>query len=283
MKLKSFILSFILIICAVVMVGCTNEPTSNLSSTDLGIYDLYYDYMYKTQTDIKNIDTSGFAQDDVLKASVVLNNVDNLIEEEVAIIASIECYNMTTTPKRININIDNGLISVRYENKVFICEISYENGTNKIYNFSISKESTTNKYTVSYTQYSNLQSKAFVIFNKEISYISIDLTSYDQEGEKYQNKKEFYLLANSNKVLNINVSIGSASNRIIYGVTFYKEVFNYNAKISSCNNFSAALDSTQLTKENVVISKTNDNYGYLVDCAENTGVSYSTFGDVNNW
>lgn len=287
MKKKSFFVSLMLLVCAFVLFGCTPTTKSNVVQTNLGIYDLYYDHMIIFQNGIKNdISPATYnSNTDKTRVNYVVDKLNLLEQDELAIIASVECYNMLSLPKEINLNIDNGLINVKQQNRNFICTITRGDEVD-VYDFSISKNTNTNKYTINYQKTINEQTydcKGYVVFDKTTSYISSEITSYTDDGEKVEIKKEFYCLINDYGALRINIAIGAASNRPIYGVDLYKEIASFKTKISSKNAFDSKISVNNLTKDNFISTSSSDNVAYIISYNEGQPRSVEMVGETNKW
>ena len=280
---KSFFVTIFILVVSLVLCGCASAPLNNLCETTYGVYDLYCNCLLKCQTEIsQNITVQDFSGGDQNKANSVLNNLNLLPEEELAIIASVECYNMAATPKSITMDMYGGIINVRQQDSKYHCELSYNNGTVSNYVFEIDRSNSTSPCIVTYEKRNN-RCTSNVLFNQKTGYISISITSYNDNNQKVEIKKQFYLLQNNHMALRINFAVGSASNRTIYGIDYFREVFNFNAKISVLQTFSGAINQENLTIDRFVTAFANDTCGYILKHKDGKATDVTTFGDLNNW
>ena len=281
MKKSFFVIMLMLVVF--LFAGCLEGTGNILVETDYGVYDLYYNCMIKCETEIQdNINAQDFEEADQNKASSVLSKIDLLAQEELAIVASVECYNMISTPKSITIDMKDGLITVKQQNGKFVCELHYEGGDIVEYNFSITKETSSSPCAVSYKKQNN-DCKATVLFDKSTSNLVITIASFNESFQKVDIRKQFYLLQNNRMALKMNFAIGAASNRTIYGVDYFKEAFNFNAKLSSLQAFSGSIKTENLTMDKFVVETSNDICGYILKHKDGKETDINSFGDLKNW
>ena len=281
---KSFFVTIFALMISLVLSGCTQAPLNNLCETTYGVYDLYCNCMLKCQTEIsQNISVQDFSGADQNKANTVLSKLSILPEEEIAVIASVECYNMVSTPKSVTMDMYGGLINVRQQQDgKFNCDLSYDSGTTANYVFEIDRSNSTSPCVISYKKQNN-NCSANVLFNQKTGSISLTLTSFNENNQKVVISKQFYLLQNNHMALRINFSIGSASNKVNYGIDYFREVFNFNAKISVLQTIGGAINQDNLTIDRFVTAFTNDICGYILKHKDGKATEVTTFGDLNNW
>ena len=289
MKKKSKLLTILAsLLCCFMLVGCTGGGSSKFVSTPKSIYTFYQSYLTAQDSLDDDIAKINFSNTEKLNINYATNSVYNTKQEELAIIASIECYNTNISPKEIYINIENGngIISVKSSSRVYVCEIILNNVTTK-YEFTISKETSSGKYIVKYYQEVNgsqKECKSDVIFDKTTSHLSIDISSYNSLGEQIKTNKDFYILNNNHTAIKIDSIEGTGNNRSMYSFSAYKEIVSYSLKISSINTEGAKLVESDLSRQDIVRTQTSENCGYIVDFNSNANVpTYETFGDMTKW
>ena len=279
---KSFFV-MVLMLVAFLFAGCLESTGNILVETSYGVYDLYYNCLVKCETEIKNnISVQDFEEADQTKANSVLSKVDILAQEELAIVASVECFNMISTPKNITIDMNEGIITVKQQSGKFVCKLSYVNGDVVEYTFSITKETSTSPCAISYKKQNN-DCKATVLFDKYTGNLVITIASFNESFQKVDLRKQFYLLQNNHMALKMNFAIGSASNRTIYGVDYFKEAFNFNAKLASLQAFSGSIKVENLTMDKFVAESSNDICGYILKHKDGKETEIRSFGDLKNW
>ena len=156
------------------------------------------------------------------------------------------------------------------------------------YEFSISKDSITNEYTVNYEKNineENLLCSAKVVYDMSQSRLSIKIQSYrDKTGQKFESYKDCYSLANNDKALRINILQGDTNNRSIYVIDTYKEIINFKTKVASCNALSGDLLVGEINENTFISSSSTDNCGFILEYdADTQNPAINTFGDLTKW
>lgn len=286
MKAKKFIV-LLLVLCCFAIVGCDNS-TTQFVQTNYGVYDFYYKNLVSCQNSIKQ-DVSSVEIDasDKNKIDLVLNSLNSNLYEEMAIVASVECYGVVSNPKEIIISSGDVFITVELQqNKNYVCKIS-DNQNEYNYSFNIVKDGVSNQYTVKYSKNIsdvNYNCTANVYFDNKISHLSIDVESYSNSGVKISTYKDFYALNNNNSAFKCNLVLGESNSRSIYAIDTYREIFAYKTKISNCDEINNQIDVNNLTKNGLVTSNDNDESGYIIDFNfENDKPDLEKFGDFVSW
>lgn len=282
---KLFVL--LLIFCCFAFIGCDNI-TTQFVQTNYGIYDFYFKNMVSCQNSINDdISSVNINADDKTKINLVLDNLKSTIYEEMAILASIECYGTMSNPKEIIISSNDVFISVELQqNKNYVCNMTVGESEYN-YSFNITKDGVSNVYSVKYSKTisdENYSCTANVYFDKQISRISVNVESYSNSGSKISTFKDFYALKNNNSALKINLVLGESNNRSIYAIDTYREIFAFKTKISNCNSIQNTIDINNLTMNQLIVSNENDNSGYIIDFNfENENPVLQKFGDFVLW
>lgn len=284
MKRKFFVMALLLAICFV-FAACDafadGAGGMNTTSTTYGIYDLYSLSMIPCQTKV-NESLSGATLDDSDRANInlVVGNMELLKDDERAIMASIECCNYISSVKEVTLLREGSdRIFVKQQNGKFHCKMEYDGVISKEYSFDVSKTGKT--YSITYLKDAR-ECKAVVVFNNTTSNIQMTLNAYDGDT-KVELRKQFYELKNNNYALRINWAKGAASNRAIYGIDYFREVLNFNAKVSSLKNFDATIALSELTYDNFVTVKTNDDSCYTLKAKNTAEVTVGKFGNFYSW
>ena len=226
MKIKKIIAIFMIALCSVIMFACEDVFTNGFAKTDLGIYDLYYDYMLKTEDFAKSEAATARTRnaDDNSKITRVTTVLGNVAQEEVAIIASVECCSATGVKKESFMQYKNGIIHVN-QTSVYVCEVE-----DKTYDFNIIKDSN-GVYVVTYKK-GDYNCNSRVTFDKDNGRLQIDISTYDEEGTQLITSKNFYLLNGGFTALKANVTSGKNNLRAKYELDIYREIVDYTMKIS---------------------------------------------------
>ncbi len=288
MKFKKIIIMCLTVMFCFLFSACNFTNTSKILSTNENIYNFYCDSLLKTQNSIEtDINKFSLNTENKSKINATLDLTDVTLQEEIAIISGIECYNLVSSPKEVYLDIDNGVIFVKQQGRSYIStitidEVSYE------YEFSISKDSITNEYTVNYKKNineENLLCSAKVVYDMSQSRLSIKIQSYsDKTGQKFESYKDCYSLVNNNKALRINILQGDTNNRSIYVIDTYKEIINFKTKVASCNALSGDLLVGEINENTFISSSSTDKCGFILEYdADTQNPAINTFGDLTKW
>ncbi len=285
--MKKYFVSILLIVCCMLFVGCGQDSTSIFIATGKSLYS-FYDETVLTAQDSYTSDIQKVNANNKDKINYAWNGLSQAKVEERAIIASIECYNTTASPKELYLDGDNSLISVKQKGAKYICTIN--DGTKDLtYSFTITRNTTTSDYTVKYQSLVDDTKKctANVGFNKSKSNLAINLTTYimlDSTVTKLETYKNFYTLQNNHTAARFNIQIGSGNNSSIYTFNIYKQVVDFNLKIAVSSVKESAIDESTLSLDKFVLSQKTDNGGYIVKYRQGTNsATIDTFGNVSNW
>lgn len=291
MKLKKFLTVFLFIFCCVTLVGCFGggEPQLYVETTDT-IFKFYQSNLLDEQKRMfTEIDTLGMKEDELLKVNSPRRILENNAREEMAIIAAVECYNMTTTPKEVYIDYqDDDIIHVKLVNRVYECKIYTDNNVYE-YDFNIVKENGALK--VNYKKdvlETKKTCKAEVVFNTLTSNLYIKLESYNTiTGEATVTYKDFYALNNNYTALRLNATKELEGVKSMYSLNMFKEIVTFNIKISSITEVRDAgkINESELSIDSFKQTYTTEKCGFLVnyDSKTNKAVTYTIFGNINNW
>ena len=286
--IKKTLLIVSLIMLSFMVSACSISNTSKIVSTNDKIYNFYCDALLETQNNIGiDINKISLNTENKNRINSVLSNINLVSKEELAIIASIECYDMASTPKVLYLDITDGIVYVKQQGKTYMCNVK-QNNVEANYEFSITKNSTTQEYNISYEKQivnQNELCKANVFFDKQTSKLSIELETYDDiSGQKFEIRKECYSLINSNRALRVNIVKGTSNNRSIYVIDTYKQIINFKTKIASCNDKSENIKIEDINQNKFVSSSSTDNCGYIFEySAESSNPTVETFGDLSQW
>ncbi len=279
--MKKFFALILLCTLSFMLVACSGLGGNvNTMASTCGIYDLYYLNMLTVQGQVpESVERSNLDSSDKALVDSVVNNFGLLKEDEFAIVASVECFNLVGSPKEVAV-IREGTdrIFVKQQNGKFNCQMEYNGEVTKEYVFEIDKKDGT--YSIKYTKDSQ-NCTASVVFDASKSNIQITISSVENGG-KVEVRKQFYALKNNNYAFRLNWSKGNASNRSIYGVDYFREVFNFNAKISSLQAFDAVITPSELSFDGLSASLANANCGFKLR-SKNNDIEVMRFGDFMSW
>lgn len=280
---------FILLLTCITFVGCGQTQVSNLVKTDKGIYDFYCDNVASVRQsffdDLKNVEMEST---DKAKVDYVKNNVLSQKQEELAAIASIECYEITATNKEVYLESEDGLIYVVLSGKNYICNL--KSGQAEFsYTFTISKSDS--KYSIKYKKIVSGTNKDCLIgvsYDKTLSHLTCDTESYLSDGSYIKIYTDFYALVNSQSVIRETIYQGATNNRSITTFETYKKIYSYKAKIAKSTQSNGAILTENLSEETFANSTSNDSCGYLIVVdKEKTGsaneTKVNTFGEITSW
>ena len=295
---KSYLFVFALLFVAMFMVGCGETNVSAIISTTSGAYQFYSDSLLPAQNELLvEISQTGFSDDsDRARANTIVNNIGVLSREESVVLASIECFNLVSeSTKQIVVDCSEGVLNVRgVSGNTFECTLVGEDGvTLGVYQLRVSRNN--NSYSVEYNNTAREQSQfvAIVNFNQQTSFLSLDITSTDTEGQTTKVTKSFYSLANSQKALQVEISINS----YCYGARYFSTADDCNLKLSKKQNTGESISTEELTLENFC-NRGNDVCGYIIsgkpldevsydgqgnEVASTVRNSYTYFGVLSEW
>ena len=299
--MKKFFVSILMVFCIFTLAGCGGVTESIFMETSSGIYDFYVNSLISAQnsyrTDINRLDAENSQKE---KVDFAWNGQKIIEIEELAIISSIECYNLTSQPKELYLSDVNGidLISVKQSRSVYECSLSKDNQKYD-FSFSISRDATSKSYKVSYKQTILEEEKncsASVIFDKSVSHLKIDTISYYETStintnneeetsvEKIEVLKNFYNLVNNHKASQINVMFGNGNNTLLYSFNVYKQAIDSSLKIAKIEKKETTIDENNLSLAKFAQSTTNDICGYIVNYKSSQNKAETkTFGDMSKW
>ncbi len=284
---KTFLIIMMLVICVFVS-ACDLTTTSKITSTDENIYNYYCDTLLETQNNIeKDINKISLNNDNKNKINTAINLVSISSREELAIISGIECYDLVSSPKEIYLDVENGRIYAKQQGRNYIVVINI-NDISYIYELSISKDATTNEYTINYEKTINSQKylcSAKVLYDTSQSHLMVNIQTYnDISGEKFENYKDCFSLLNSNKALRINILQGETNNRSVYVIDTYKQIINFKTKVASCNALSGDIIIDDINNNSFITSNATDICGFILEYnADTQNPAINSFGDLTKW
>ena len=291
--MKKFLMSILMMFCVFALVGCGGMTESIFMETNLGIYDFYVDNLLSAQSgyksDLNRLDADNSQKE---KVNFAWNGQNYLEVEELAIVSSIECYNLTSIPKECALNGVNGvgLIAVKQVKNHYECSFS-KDGQEIKYTFSIQREPASSNYKVRYKQTILGEEKdcsSTVVFDKAKSHLKIDSISYystnEETIEKIEVSKNFYKLVNNHTASQINVIFGSGNNALLYSFNIYKQAIDSNIKISKIERKETDALESNLSLDKFAQSTENDICGYIVSYKSTKNKAETkTFGEIDKW
>ena len=283
--MKKYFVSILMVFCMLAMVGCANSSQSVFIDTADNIYSFYVESILTSQTgydkDVKKVQAE---QSQNEKISFLWNSKSIVNVEELAIISSIECYNMTSSQKELYLQNGEGddLITVKQVRNTYECSLT-QNGTKYNYSFIISRDASSKTYKVTYKLTLNEEEKSctsYVLFDKTNSYYLAD----DLSISKIEVLKDFYNLKNNHTACRFNVILGSGNNSLMYAFNIYKQGLDFGLKISNIERKEDNIDENVLSLSKFSQSSQNDKCGFIVTykSSKNETVT-NTFGDMSKW
>lgn len=282
-KLKKVIVSLMLVFCSLLFAGCvfSNETESIFVETTKSIYDFYLGNFISAQTgmndDINNV-KSKFT--DQSKIDSAWKSQTKLKIEEMAIIASIECFNQGSSQKELYLDDGEGGVVIAKKESKYTCKLFGEQ-------FSFTINNNSGRYSVSYQQYSK-NCSAEVYYNSAKSYLSIYISSYYQNysgsAERFDEFKDFYNLKNNNIAFRFNTLDGSGSTKTNYAFNMYKRVVDFDLKMSKITQKENAIKEENLSNGAFTKSTTNDVGGYIFSYnSTSSEITTAEFGNISLW
>lgn len=283
-RLKKIIVSLMLVFCSLFFAGCLGSNTeSNFVETSEDIYGFYLNTFISAQNGMNSdIDKIKTEFTDQSKIDSAWNAQTKLKVEEMAIIASIQCFNQTSTQKELYLDDgEDGLVVVKKQSSNYVCSLFGEQ-----YSFNINNKSS-GQYAISYQKYSQ-NCSADVKFDSKKSHIMIYIKSYYQNysgsAERFDEMKDFYNLKNNNTVIRFNTLDGSGSTKTNYAFNIYKRIIDFDLKIARITQKENEIEEENLSTETFTKSTTNDRGGYIFNYnSSSENPTKTSFGDISLW
>lgn len=288
MKIKKLFAMLLVAFCCFTFAGCFGggDPVLYVETTDT-IYSFYEEKLLEQQAVMfKEVDNIGMKEEEYLKLSIPRNVLETNAREELAIMASIECYNLESTPKELYIDYqEDDIIHVKLVNRVYVCRVHTDEGI-FTYNFKIAKEN--GAFKINYKKDVNDVSKnciAEVIFNTQTSNLYIRLDTYNDNGEMLTTYKDFYFLNNSHTALRINTAKTVNNAKSTYSFNMFKEVVAFNIKIAATTEVTDKLTESELSIDKFKQTNATEKCGYIYsyDSKSHKTAIYTPFGNLDTW
>ena len=295
--MKKKLLSVLMcVFCALMLVGCGGGKMSQFVETNKSIYDFYETQLTKVQNyALGEVSSLNAPAEDLTKINYALNGMNILLLEEMAIMASIECYNQEQNPREIYISYLNGtgIISVYQDSREFVCKITVGSTEVASYTFTISKD--TEEYVLTYKKLVYEEDKvctAKVFYDQEVSHLYVAINSYNTDnssqnsgyGMVLETYKDFYALDKNYNAFRYTGVQGSDNTKSIYVANYYDEIGRYSLKVSKVDNVDAKIDTNRINWDQFSTSQTTEKAGYIaIYDSATTGYNLESFGDVSVW
>ena len=288
MKIKKLFAMLLIAFCCFTFAGCFGggDPVLYVETTDT-IYKFYEEKLLDQQAlMLKEVDNIGMREDEYLRLSIPRIVLEANAREELAIMAAIECYNLTESPKELYIDYqEDDIIHVKLVNRVYVCRVHTDDGIYN-YEFKIAKEN--GAFKITYKKEINNVSKnciAEVIFNQQTGNLYIRLDTYSDNGDMLTTYKDFYFLNKSHTALRINTAKTVNNEKSTYSFNMFKEVVAFNIKIAATTEVVDKLTENELSLDVFKQTNATEKCGYLFsyDSKNNKTAIYTPFGNLDTW
>lgn len=288
---KSYLFMVLFAFAMVFMTGCGDAQLPVTQSTTSAVYQFYTDELLTVQDETLTeiLQTSFSDGSDQDRINTIVNNIAVLSREECVVLASIQCFDLVSeNNKEIIVDTIEGALHVNGIGNSFTCTLIDENATTlATYTLSISKNN--NTYTLNYTKMVNGQSQpcvAIVTYDRSTSYLRLDITSRSDLDQNVQITKTFYSLVNSQKALQVEISINGYN----YGARYFRTAQDCKLKLSRKTSMGQNITIDELTIDNFCRTG-NDTCGYVIsgepfdgaDVSDTPQNTYSYFGNLSEW
>ena len=291
MKKRLFILFSVALCFMMIMTGCGTTEVNPYGPTSLSVFDFYLENMLESSVYVSGCVSGAKTLDntDRAKIGVITNSYSQTLNEEVAAMLCIECFNGVgveeSSGERIGYyEVKGERFKVSYNNseKAYVIESGVGQSLSRK-SYSVTKDASVFKVTKKATS-NETTCTVFVQYDSTTSNMSIETTVNVSGGTTIKLKKEIIVLKNGEVISRDVITVGGTNNKSIYTVEYLKTIFNAEIKIAKSNAEAERINKDLFDKETYTDVASIDLAGYKIDVDTAEGKYVATkFGSDSAW